>query len=224
VIVDIHNFARYSFNEGGSLKTYVIDNVAPDGAVHVSTADLADLWARISTEFKFEGAVYAYDLMNEPHDMGAANWKTISQAALDAIRANQDDKLVLIPGDSYSSANRWVTTHGWQSWVHDPANNFAYEAHQYFDRDESGTYTRSYDTELSANSDLANVGRTRVSHFIDWCAANSVRGVIDEYGIPDTDTRWATVLDNFLAALDEAGMDGDRLVRSDPDTAPWPWH
>jgi endoglucanase len=208
VIVDIHNFARYSFNEGGSLKTYAIDNVASDGAVHVSTADLADLWARISTEFKFEGAVYAYDLMNEPHDMGAANWKAISQAALDAIRANQDDKLVLIPGDSYSSANRWVTTHGSQSWIHDPANNFAYEAHQYFDRDESGTYTRSYDAELAANSDLANVGRTRVSHFIAWCAANSVRGVVDEYGIPDTDTRWATVLDNFLAALDEAGMDG----------------
>jgi endoglucanase len=208
VIVDIHNFARYSFNQGGSLKTYIIDNVASDGAVHVSTADLADLWTRLSTEFKFEGAVYAYDLMNEPHDMGTANWKIISQAVLDAIRANQDDKLVLIPGDSYSSANRWVTTHGLQSWIRDPANNFAYEAHQYFDRDESGTYARSYDAELAGNSDLANVGRTRVSHFIAWCAANGVRGVVDEYGIPDTDPRWLAVLDNFLAALDDAGMDG----------------
>jgi len=208
VIVDIHNFARYSFNEGGSLKTYVIDNPAPDGTIRVFTADLADLWTRISSEFKFEGAVYAYDLMNEPHDMGAANWKAISQAALDAIRANQDDKLVLIPGDSWSSANRWVTTHGQQSWISDPANNFAYEAHQYFDRDESGTYTRSYDAELAGNSDLANVGRTRVAHFTDWCRANSVRGIVDEYGIPDNDARWATVLDNFLAALDDAGMDG----------------
>jgi endoglucanase len=208
VIIDIHNFARYSFNEGGSLKTYILDNPASDGSIKVRSADLADLWVRLSNEFKFEGAVYAYDLMNEPHDMGGGNWKAISQAALDAIRANQDDKLILVPGDSWSSANRWVQTHGALPWIQDPANNFAYEAHQYFDRDESGTYAMSYDAELARNSDLANVGRTRVSHFLDWCRANNVRGVVDEYGIPNTDTRWATVLDNFFAALDAAGMDG----------------
>ena len=208
VIVDIHNFARYSFNEAGSLKAYIIDNPASDGSVKVSRADLADVWVRLSNEFKFEGAVYAYDLMNEPHDMGGGNWKTISQAVVDAIRANQDDKLILIPGDSWSSANRWLQTHGALAWINDPANNFAYEAHQYFDRDESGTYALSYDAELARNSDLANVGRTRVSHFLDWCRSNNVRGIVDEYGIPNTDTRWATVLDNFFAALDAAGMDG----------------
>lgn len=208
VIVDIHNYARYSFNEGGSLKAYIIDNPALDGSVKVSRADLADLWVRLSNEFKFEGAVYAYDLMNEPHDVGGGNWKSISQAVVDAVRANQDDKLILIPGDSWSSANRWVQTHGALAWIDDPANNFAYEAHQYFDRDESGTYALSYDAELAQNSDLANVGRTRVSHFLDWCRSNNVRGVVDEYGIPNSDTRWATVLDNFFAALDAAGMDG----------------
>src|SRR5215467_12616556 len=46
VILDIHNFARYR------------GNVA-------AAADLADLWTRLSTEFKFEPAVYAYNLMNE---------------------------------------------------------------------------------------------------------------------------------------------------------------
>jgi len=208
VIIDIHNFARYSMNEGGSLKTYVIDNLGPDGTAKVSSADLADLWVRLSNEFKFEHSVYAYDLMNEPHDMGAGNWKAISQTVLDAIRAGQDDKLVLIPGDSWSSGNRWVTTHGPVSWIQDPANNFAYEAHQYFDRDESGTYASSYDAEYARNSDLANVGRTRVAHFIDWCRANQVRGVVDEFGIPNSDARWAVVLDNFFDALDAAGMDG----------------
>jgi uncharacterized protein (TIGR03437 family) len=146
--------------------------------------------------------------MNEPHDMGSANWKAISQLVLDAIRANQDDKLILIPGDSWSSANRWVITHGPTAWIRDPANNFAYEAHQYFDRDESGTYAASYDSELARDPNLANVGRTRVSRFIDWCRSNNVRGIVDEYGIPGNDPRWATVLENFLAALDAAGMDG----------------
>src|SRR5205085_2256206 len=83
-------------------------------------------------------------------------------SVLNAIRANQDDKLVLIPGDSWSSANRWVTVHGPAGWIEDPANNFVYEAHQYFDSDESGTYRLSYDAELARNSDLANVGKTRV--------------------------------------------------------------
>jgi endoglucanase len=208
VILDVHNFARYSFLEGGALKTYVIDNAAADGTIRISAADLADLWVRLSNEFKFETAVYAYDLMNEPHDMGKASWKTISQQVLDAVRANQDDKLVLIPGDGWSSGNRWLTTHGPNSWIHDPANNFAYEAHQYFDRDESGTYALSYDSELARTPDLATIGRTRIAHFTGWCRANAVRGVVDEFGIPASDPRWAAVMDDFLAALDAAGMDG----------------
>ncbi len=208
VILDVHNFGRYSFSSNGSLQTYVIDNKGADGTVKVSGADLADLWVRLSNEFKFERAVFAYDLMNEPHDMGKANWKAISQTVLSAIRANQDDKLILIPGDSWSSANRWASANGPASWINDPANNFAYEAHQYFDSDESGTYVLSYDAELAKNSGLPDVGKTRVSHFIGWCQANQVRGIVDEYGIPDTDSRWEAVLDNFLGALDAAGMDG----------------
>jgi endoglucanase len=208
IILDIHNFARYSVAAGGSLQTYVIDNKAADGTTRVTSAHLADLWVRLSNEFKFQPAVYAYGLMNEPHDMGQANWKTISQTVLNAIRANQDDKLVLIPGDSWSSGNRWVSVHGPTGWIEDPANNFAYEAHQYFDSDESGTYKLTYDAELGKNSDLANVGATRIAHFIGWCRNNRVRGIVNEYGIPYNDPRWAAVLDGFLNALDEAGIDG----------------
>ncbi len=208
VILDIHNFGRYSAGSGGALQTYIIDNRTSDGTVKVSTADLADLWVRLSSEFKYERTVYAYDLMNEPHDMGQGNWKATSQAVLNAIRANQDDKLVLIPGDSWSSANRWVSVHDASGWIEDPANNFAYEAHQYFDSDESGAYRSTYDAELARNPDLVNVGKTRVGHFIGWCQSNGVRGIVDEYGIPYNDPRWAVVLENFLGALDAAGMDG----------------
>ena len=198
VIIDIQNFGRYA--------GYIIDNFY-GGTVRVSSADFADLWTRLSTEFKFAGAVYAYGLMNEPHDMGTANWENISQAALDAIRANQDDKLVLVPGNSWSSANRWVNNHQ-KPWIQDPADNFAYEAHQYFDHDESGSYAWTYDAELQQNRNLATLGQTRVQRFLDWCRQNNVRGIVDEYGIPDNDPRWATVLENFFAALDAAGMDG----------------
>lgn len=206
-IVEIHNFARYSFNENSQLNTYVIDNPV-SGVIRVSGADLADLWLRLSAEFKDDPGVYAYDIMNEPHDMGPANWKTISQAVLNAIRANGDSKLVMIPGDSWSSASRWILTHGPQSWITDPADHFVYEAHEYFDSDESGTYALSYDAELKRNTNLANIGTVRLAPFVSWCQANNVRGFLGEYGVPNTDSRWLTVLENLLQALDQAGFDG----------------
>jgi len=206
VIIDPHNYGRYKINEGGVLKEYVIDE-SYDGAVKVSSANFQDLWVRLSNEFKDEAAVYAYDLMNEPHDMGKADWKAISQAALTAIRNNGDNKLIMVPGDAWSAAHRWPSVHGPTTWISDPANNFMYEAHQYFDSDNSGTYKRTYDQELAGNANLATLGQTRVAQFVDWCNSNGVRGFLGEFGVPNTDPRWLTVLDNFLSALDAAGFD-----------------
>jgi endoglucanase len=207
VVLDIHNYGRYKLTESGVLNTYTLDNVY-GGVVKVAGADLADLWIRLSNEFRDEGAVYAYDLMNEPHDMGNASWKAISQAALMAIRSNGDRKLIMVPGDAWSSAEQWQLVHGPTGWVNDPASNFAYEAHQYFDRDNSGTYSLTYEQELALNPNLAVIGPKRVTNFVNWLKANNVRGYLGEYGIPDTDARWMTVLDNFLVALDAAGLDG----------------
>jgi endoglucanase len=203
--IDPHNFGRYKIVENGKLVEYIID--AKDGKV--TTADFADFWARMSVEFKDEPAVYAYDLMNEPHDMGSASWKTISQAAVSAIRANGDNKLILVPGGaSYSAAHRWPNDNGATSWISDPANNFMYEAHQYFDSDNSGSYARTYDQELAGNPNLPVIGPTRIAPFVNWCRNNNVRCFLGEYGVPNNDPRWLTVLDNLLKALDDAGMDG----------------
>jgi endoglucanase len=205
IVLDVHNFGRYSIEEDGKLNTYILD-VPAGGAIKVSRADLADLWVRLSTEFAAEPAVYAYGLMNEPHDL--PDWKGISQSVLTAIRNNGDRKLIMVPGDNWSSANRWETTHGPLAWITDPADHFLYEAHQYFDSDESGRYASTYDSELRGNRQLATVGSTRVAHFIEWCRDNEVRGYLGEYGVPDSDPRWLAVLDDFLNAIDEAQMSG----------------
>lgn len=209
VVVDIHNYGRYRIAGGGSQPSggYVIDN-AYNGSVAVSRAHFADLWSKLSTVFKNEDGVYAYALMNEPHDMGTADWKAISQAAVDAIRANNDKKLIIVPGNGWSSGNRWVKENGPTAWINDPAGNFVYEAHQYFDHDESGSYAWSYDQELAQNEDFANVGATRLANFFGWCKRNGVWGFLGEYGVPDDDTRWLTVLDRFLSALDADGFGG----------------
>lgn len=207
VIIDVHNFGRFKVNENGALRIYVLDNVH-DGVVKVPRSALADLWVKLSDEFQSEPAVYAYGLMNEPHDMGAADWKAISQDALTAIRNNGDDKLVMVAGDRWSSAAHWPEIHGPASWIEDPAGNFAYEAHVYFDHDLSGVYNRSYQDELAADPNLSSIGPRRLQPFVDWCRANNVRGFIGEYGVPNTDPRWNEALDNFLAAVDAAGFDG----------------
>ncbi len=189
VILDIHNFGRH----GGAIT---------------AAADLADVWRRLSTEFRHEPVVYGYGLMCEPHDLGDADWKTISQTALMAIRRNGDEKLVLVPGDDWSSAYRWEDAHGPEGWIVDPSKNFRYEAHLYFDSDESGGYTASYDEELAHNPELPGIARTRLAPFLAWCRANGVEGFLGEYGVPDTDSRWLPILDDLLTALDDAEFDG----------------
>ena len=182
VILEPHNFGRYRVNEGGSLREYVIDNVY-SGAVKVSRQDFADFWRRMSVEFRDSEAIWAYNLMNEPHDMGTGDWKLISQAAVDSIRANQDARRIC-PGMNWSNSNVWQQVHGPLDWIIDPYNDTEYEAHVYFDRDFSGTYAMSYDAELKLNADLADVGPARLAPFISWCRANNVRGMLGEYGVP----------------------------------------
>lgn len=189
VVVDVHNFGRYY------------------GRV-ASAALLSDLWARISAELAAHPAVYAYGLMNEPHDLGTAGWKEISQAAVSAIRTTGDNTLVMVPGDRWSSAFEWPAVHGPCGWIEDPAGNFAYEAHLYFDSDRSGRYRRTYDQELARDPLLPLRGALRVAPFVAWCRYNGVRGYLGEYGVPDSDPRWNVVLDGFLDALDMAGFDG----------------
>lgn len=206
VVIVPHNQARYTF--AGTATPCIVDNPCPGSAVNVTAADMADFWVRVSTVFKDEPAVAAYDLTNEPHDMGVANWGQIAQTVVTAIRNNGDNKTIMIPGDGWSGATYWSFYNGNAAFISDPANNYYYEAHLYFDSDFSGTYAETYDQELAANADLAMVGVTRLQPFVSWCTANNVPCYLGEYGIPSSDPRWLTVLDNFLKALDQAGMPG----------------
>ena len=203
VIIDLHNDARYRQNG----TDCIIDNPCGSGA-QISTAALTDLWVKLSEQFREDPALYGYGIMNEPHDLGQGDWKAISQAVVTAIRATGDESLILIGGDSWSSVERWEQTHGPQGWINDPANNFMYEGHEYFDTGASGTYNRSYQDELNSDPDLLNVGARRLAPFVEWCRRNNVRGFLGEFGVPQSDGMWLQVLDRFLDALDAAGMNG----------------
>lgn len=86
----------------------------------------------------------------------------------------------------------------------DPADKLAFEAHVYFDADASGTYKRGYDED----SCYLEKGIDRVRPFVEWLKANKFEGMVGEYGIPDSDSRWNLVLDKFLSYLQENDING----------------
>lgn len=149
VVLDVHNYAGYYLWDGARGVRRVL------GSDQLTKAHFVDLWRRLSVAFKGVAGVAGYDLMNEPVGIGSAagltparRWEIMSQAALDAIRANGDTTLVLVPGYEWSGVTQWTRNHP-RPWIVDPAANVRYEAHHYFDADHSGTYARSYASELA---------------------------------------------------------------------------
>ncbi|MDF2440422.1 MAG: endoglucanase [Abditibacteriota bacterium] len=192
VILDVHNYGRY--RAANAEKSEII------GSPAVPYSAFADLWAKIAAAVKDEPAVYAYGLMNEPHDMGDdARWPRAAQAAIDAIRRHDRKTIIMVAGDGWSSARAWRTgvNKDLNEKVRDPQNNLVFEAHCYFDKDNSGTYKKSYDEEGGS----PDGGINYVRPFVEWCREKGVRGLVGEYGVPDTDTRWLVTMDRFLAYL-----------------------
>jgi hypothetical protein len=116
------------------------------GTPEVTIAHFADLWTKLSRAFEREPGISAYGLMREPIGQpGLTNrdqakvWEEASQAAVDAIRARGDRRLLLVPGYRYSNLHDWPTQHPVR-WIVDPADNHRYEAHHYWDSEHSGDY------------------------------------------------------------------------------------
>ena len=185
VILDLHNFGRYY-------------NTA------LTTADapkLANVWQQLAQTFRGHPALYGYELMNEPHDLpeGGTGWATLAQAATDAIRQVDTTAWVLVPGYGWQAASDWSQNNSTLA-VRDSSGRLAYAAHQYFDHDNTGTYAGSYDAEGA----YPTIGVDRVQPFLNWLTSHNARGLLTEYGVPGSDSRWLTVLDNFLNTISAA--------------------
>ncbi len=197
VILDPHSYGRYQF--AGLGEAQVI------GSEAVPVAAFADFWARLATALKGEPAVYAYSLMNEPHDMGdPERWPRAAQAAVAAIRSVDQRPLIFVPVDGWSSARGWATgpNRDLDLKIRDPNNGLVFEAHCYFDKDGSGRYAKSYEQEEGS----PEAGVNCVRPFVEWCRTRHVRGFVGEFGVPDSDSRWLVTMDRFLAYLQANGM------------------
>ncbi|MDA0783859.1 MAG: cellulase family glycosylhydrolase [Bacteroidetes bacterium] len=188
VIIDLHNYCRYNING--------IDRII--GSNDLSIANIKDLWTKLALELNTYTNIWGYGIMNEPNDLLVnATWFDIAQEIINGIRINDLTTRIIVGGDSWSSAERWMQYSDNLKNLSDTSNKLTFEAHVYFDNDASGQYDANYENEGA----YPNIGVDRVEPFVNWLLLNNLNGFIGEYGIPANDNRWLVVLDNFLSYL-----------------------
>jgi hypothetical protein len=140
-------------------------------------------------------------------------WEKVAQDCVNVIRANADTTPIYIPGFDWSSASRWPSNHP-TPFITDPNNAIIYEAHYYFDRDNSGDYPDTFAAETADATSrgwasLAARAVDEINNFTDWCTTNNVRGLIGEIGWPNTGdtTGWNAVGEAIYDVLDAAGIE-----------------
>lgn len=204
VIFDMHNFGRYcTYCNGSNSSQNVYKIIGEDNTCTIE--HFKQVWRLLAQEFKDYECIWAYEIMNEPYGMLTSTpWVTIAQQGIYAIREYDTHTPILIDGDQFASARNWQSLSDNLRTLNDPADNLIYTAHCYFDHDSSGEYSKTYD----ASGANAQTGVTRLKPFVDWCKQYNKRGFVGEYGIPDDDSRWLTVLENALAYLQENGIGG----------------
>lgn len=183
----------------------------------------AKMWGAIANEFKDYKNIWGYDLQNEPK-VNAQTLVEAYQAAIDEIRKVDTNAQIIVEGTNWASAYEWIygdhddknypgysTEVEWSykensPWLlaglKDPQNKIVFQAHGYFDKDNSGTYKNGY-TEVDY--------RKRFLPFLEWCRTNNVKGLIGEFGVPynghsSGDPRYMDILDGALQLFREYGM------------------
>lgn len=190
LLLDVHNYGQYNGQKIGS-------DAVPD-------AVFADLWARLAREPALANKPdVLFGLMNEPHGISARTWARSAQAAIDAIREAGAKNLILVPGTAWSGAHSWnsASAGGGSSnadallAIRDPAHNLAFEAHQYLDKDSSGTK----DTCVNEQ-----VGVQRLEGFTRWLRKHHKTGFLGEFGA-STRPECMAALDGMLSYMEKNG-------------------
>jgi endoglucanase len=185
-VLDVHNYAAYRRQ--------------PIGTADVSAAALGDLWQRIAQHFRGNQNTI-FGLMNEPKGLKTETWLEAANNAIAAIRQAGATNLILVPGNGWTGAHSWMgRSYGTPNaeamlGITDPANNYAFEVHQYLDKDYSGTH---------ADCRNERIGVTTLEKFTQWLRDNGKRGFLGEFG-GGSDAVCLAALDAMLAHMAENG-------------------
>jgi endoglucanase len=166
VVLDTHNYARRRVVKDDWAVEHLI------GSELVPAAAFTDYCARLAGAFKGAPSVI-FGLMNEPWGLAAEDWLVIADQAIAAVRRAGAEQLILVPGIAYTGAHSWITSgNAVMGNVVDPRNNFAFEVHQYFDPDSSGTSTKAVG---------ARIGSERIEAFQIWARQNGFKAFLGEF-------------------------------------------
>ncbi|KAF1850442.1 glycoside hydrolase family 5 protein [Cucurbitaria berberidis CBS 394.84] len=201
VVLDAHNYMRYNDPSSQPSSGSIIGNTSDPKAA--TTSNLATFWTALSTRFITNPNVI-YGIMNEPHDMPTSLILQNNQAAINAIRTTGARQLILVPGNGFSGAQRWLNRTCSNSTadcapngdvltqITDPGKNFAFDMHLYFDNDTSGTHEAC---TLAAPSNLRPV--------TTWLQQHNYTAFLSEFGAGSSaDPTCAKTLNDTLGFLE----------------------
>ena len=163
----------------------------------------ADVWKKLAERFAKYPNIWGYDLMNEPTGVDLEGLREGYQMVIDAIREVDKRAAIVVEGKNYSAAMGWPGNSAGLENLTDPiGNNIVYEAHCYFDSNNSGTYQKSYDEEIKD----FNVYKTRLDPFVNWLKEKGKRGMLGEFGVPyngaeRSDERYMVFIDSVFSYL-----------------------
>jgi endoglucanase len=187
-LIDCHNYARRWYpatfahpTTGVPVKGFLESQI--DGNWGLTSDHFADFWGKLAGEFKNDSLV-AFDLMNEPHDMVAADGvgesvqcRRFYQAAINAIRAAGAQNSIHVQGPGWGKPNRIATDWGVEAMnLADPLSKLVFHCHQYIDAGENGD---GFDL---AGNDL-DYGIKKVQAATAWARANGKKLFLGEFGM-----------------------------------------
>jgi endoglucanase len=166
IVLDTHNYARRRVAEDGWSAEHLI------GSELVPAAAFTDYSMRLAGAFKGAPSVI-FGLMNEPWGLAAEDWLVIANQAIGAMRREGAKQLILVPGVAYTGAHSWIAAGNVvMGSVVDPGKNIAFEVHQYFDPDSSGTSPKAVG---------ARIGSERIEEFQRWARQSAVKAFLGEF-------------------------------------------
>jgi endoglucanase len=183
LVLDAHQYGRR--REGGQSRIIGED-------LAVTSQHFADFWSALASHFAAQSHV-VFGLLNEPHDQDLDNLVRVQNAAIAAIRATGARHLILVSGNGWSGAHSWISRGNGEAMlnIQDRIDNFAFDAHQYLDRDSSGT-----NAQCAPGS-----GAQRLAAFTQWARQHRKKGFLGEFGAAAND-RCLTELGALLSFVD----------------------
>ncbi|HEY0754700.1 MAG TPA: cellulase family glycosylhydrolase, partial [Ktedonobacteraceae bacterium] len=146
-------------------------------------AALVDFWRKMATTLQETPGICGFGIANEPdHNPDfLGQWSAQANAVISALSPIDQTHFFFVPEDNWDSSHLWSASQAQQ--IQDTARHqVVFEAHSYWDRDESGNYMPDIPPTSSANA-TALVMR-KLGPFIQWCHTTGNRCLVGELGVP----------------------------------------